>query len=127
MNIRRYRLALERKYTDRVTVKRMGRVKVNGETKQQLVTVYEGQPCRISQKALGINGQTETVNQIAYDTKLFIAPELEIKQGDTLTVTRGRNIAAGWEAVAPGREYKAGEPFPYETHQEISLQRKDTA
>lgn len=117
MNIRRYRLALERTYTDRLTVQRIEKVKVNGETKQRLVTVYEQQPCRISQKTLGTNGQTESVNRIAYETKLFIAPELEIKQGDTLTVTRGPLT----------RTYTAGEPFLYESHQEISIQRKTEA
>ncbi|MDN4069260.1 ABC transporter ATP-binding protein [Paenibacillus vini] len=127
MNVRRYRLNLERTYTDRVIVKRMDKVKVNGETKQQLITVYDQQPCRLSQKVLGANGQTETVNKITYDTKLFIAPELEIKQGDTLKVTRGRNTTTGWEAIAPGREYKAGEPFIYESHQEISIQRDGNA
>ncbi|MNI47652.1 hypothetical protein D3C73_1021830 [compost metagenome] len=117
MNIRRYRLAIERTYTDRMTVQRVEKVKVNGETKQQLVTVFEQQPCRISQKTLSANGQTESVNKIAYETKLFTSPELEIKQGDTLTVTRG-NIT---------RKYTAGEPFPYESHQEISIQREDKA
>lgn len=117
MNIRRYRLALERTYADRVTVQRVEKVKVNGETKQQLVTVFEQRPCRISQKTLGTNGQTESVNNIAYETKLFIAPELEIRQGDTLTVTRGEFT----------RTYTAGEPFPYSSHQEISIQRKDEA
>lgn len=117
MNIRRYRLALERTYTDRLTVQRIEKVKVNGETKQHLVTVYTDQPCRISQKSLGTNGQTESVNRIAYETKLFLAPELEIKQGDTLTVTRGHIT----------RTYTAGEPFPYPSHQEISIQRKTEA
>lgn len=117
MNIRRYRKALEKMYTDRVKVQRYEKTKVNGETKKQLVTVYEQQPCRISQKTLAANGQTETINKIAYDTKLFIAPELDIKQGDTLTVTRGRI----------SHSYTAGEPFPYETHQEISLDREDKA
>lgn len=117
MNIRRYRLALERMYTDRVTVQRVEKVKVSGETKQQLVTVYTDQPCRISQKSLGTNDQTESVNNIAYETKLFAAPELEIKQGDTLTVTRGQIT----------RTYTAGEPFPYPSHQEISIQRKTEA
>ncbi len=117
MNIRRYRLALERTYTDRVTVQRVEKVKVNGETKQRTVVVYTDQPCRISQKTLGTNDQTESVNHIAYETKLFAAPELEIKQGDTLTVTRGQLT----------RTYTAGEPFMHESHQEISIQRKTEA
>ncbi|GJM73001.1 hypothetical protein HMSSN036_52170 [Paenibacillus macerans] len=91
------------------------------------VPVYSDQACRISQKALGRNGQTEAQNDIAYETKLFIAPELEIKQGDMLEVTRGRITAAGWEPIAATRKYTSGEPFIYPTHQEVSLERKEWA
>lgn len=117
INYARHRRKLEKTYEDRVTVQRIEKVKVNGETKQQLVGVYEQQPCRISQKTLGTNGQTESTNNTMYETKLFIAPELEIKQGDSLTVSRGQVT----------REYTAGESFVYASHQEISIQRKDKA
>ncbi|MNV23493.1 hypothetical protein D3C71_1145060 [compost metagenome] len=119
MNIRRYRKALERTYTDRVTAQRNGKYTdpVTHETRLGLYQVYADKPCRISQKSLGSNGQTETVNNIAYEIKLFAAPELDIKQGDKLTVTRGRVT----------RIFTAGEPFPYPTHQEISLGREAKA
>ncbi|MNW55131.1 hypothetical protein D3C74_327770 [compost metagenome] len=78
---------------------------------------YTDQPCRISQKALGTNGQTESTNNITYETKLFISPDIEVKQGDLIEVTRGSQL----------RSYTAGEPFPYPSHQEIILQRKDKA
>lgn len=82
-----------------------------------LAPIYTDQACRISQKALGTNGQSEAQNDIRYETKLFIAPELEIKQGDEVIVTRGTVT----------RKYQAGEPFPYPSHQEVSLQRKGRA
>lgn len=114
----KHRQRLETMYTDKVTVFRHQKIKKpNGETKLEPVPVYENQPCRISQKALAVNGQTEAHNQIAYETKLFLAPELEIKQGDKLEVTRGSTV----------RSYTAGEPFLYPTHQEVILQRKDKA
>ncbi|MBE6787762.1 MAG: ABC transporter ATP-binding protein, partial [Ruminococcaceae bacterium] len=48
---------------------------------------------------------------------LFIAPELEIKQGDVVEVTHfGRT-----------HKYIAGEPFVYSTHQEILLDREENA
>lgn len=119
MTYRTHRRAIERLYEDRATISRHMEYEDPNtkETKQGLVPVYENQPCRISQRALAANAQTETVNPIAYETKLFIAPELEIKQGDVVEVTRG----------GVTRKYTAGEPFLYPTHQEVSIQRDDEA
>jgi len=119
MKLERHRRAIERMYTDRATIYRHVQVKdpITKETKLVPQPVYVDQPCRISQRALATNKQTEAQNNIAYETKLFIAPELEIRQGDLLEVTRG-NVT---------RRYTAGEPFPYSTHQEVSLQRKEWA
>lgn len=124
MSVSRYRRAIERMYTDRCTISRHQSVKdpVTKETKQVPQPVYEDQPCRISQRALGTNGQTEAQNNIAYETKLFIAPELEIRQGDVIEVVRGEVTRGGVM-----RRYTAGEPFVYSTHQEVSLQRKGWA
>ncbi|OMF05729.1 ABC transporter ATP-binding protein [Paenibacillus amylolyticus] len=105
-------------YEDLVTVRRYGDIDLpSGETVPGEYPVHTAVPCRISQKALGTNGQTESVNNIAYETKLFISPLVEIKQGDKCSVTRDSLT----------REYTAGEPFLYPTHQEISLQREDKA
>lgn len=119
MNLSRHRRTIERMYTDLVTIFRYQQVKdpVTKETKLVLQPIYTDQPCRISQRTLGQNNQTEAQNEIAYETKLFIAPELEIQQGDMLEVTRGTVT----------RKYTAGEPFTYSTHQEISIQRKEWA
>lgn len=112
-----YRAALELTYEDAGVIKRWEKTKVNGETKFDWVLKLADVPCRISQKALATNGQTETVNQIAYETKLFISPDIEVLQGDLIEVMRGSQM----------RMYTAGEPFPYPTHQEISLQRREKA
>jgi hypothetical protein len=119
MNIERHRRAIERMYTDRATIYRHVPVKdpVKKETKLVPQPVCTDQPCRISQRALATNDQIEAQNEIRYETKLFIAPELEIQQGDMLEVTRGTVT----------RKYTAGEPFLYSTHQEISIQRKEWA
>ncbi|AVV56411.1 ABC transporter ATP-binding protein [Paenibacillus glucanolyticus] len=118
MNIRRARKIIEKTYTDRAIIQRYEDYEEGSETKQRLITKYQDEPCRISQTGLARNGQTEAENQIDYDAKLFISPDIEILQGDELEVTR------------KGRKYKftAGEPFPpYSTHQEINLTRKDRA
>lgn len=114
-----HRQAIEQLYEDRATIKRYMEYEdpITKETKHGLQTIYEHKPCRISQRALGTNNQTETVNQIAYETKLFISPDLEIRQGDVIEVKRGTVT----------RTYTTGEPFLYPTHQEVSLQREDEA
>lgn len=105
-------------YEDRATISRHMEIeKPSGETVEALAPIYTDQPCRISQKSLGSNDQTEAQNQIQYEIKLFISPELDIRQGDAIEVARGSVI----------RTYTAGEPFLYPTHQEISLQRKEYA
>ncbi|EHQ92145.1 hypothetical protein [Desulfosporosinus youngiae] len=118
INYKRHRRAIEKLYEDTCTVSRMIDVKKpSGETRQELQSVHIDQKCKLSQKSLASNQQTESTNNILYETKLFIAPELEIKQGDTLVVTHcGRTL-----------KFTTGEPFVYGSHQEISLQREDKA
>ncbi|MDU5141068.1 MAG: ABC transporter ATP-binding protein [Paenibacillus dendritiformis] len=115
--LRLYRSVLETNYTDRMTIFRMQDGKRGGETVLTLEEVSVSLPCRISQTGLAKNQQTSVQNDIRYDAKLFCAPEWDIRQGDTIDVTRG----------ARTRRYIAGEPFPYDTHQEVGLQRKDRA
>ncbi|MGK5512048.1 DUF6093 family protein [Brevibacillus formosus] len=119
INYKRHRKQIERLYEDKCTIYRYEKETDpdTEETIQKPVAIYTDQPCRISQKALGTNNQSEAQNDIKYETKMFIAPELEIKQGDMVEATRG--------GVA--RKYEAGEPFPYPTHQEVSIQRKEWA
>ncbi|ARF70348.1 ABC transporter ATP-binding protein [Paenibacillus larvae subsp. pulvifaciens] len=105
-------------YEDIATIRRYEDVdKPNGSTKNEPVIIYRDQPCHISQKALGVNNQKDAQNNIAYETKLFISPELDIHQGDVVEIKRG----------TLSREFTAGEPFPYPTHQEVALQRKGYA
>lgn len=114
----KHRQAVERLYEDRATIKRYGETELpSGETVQAFAVVYADQPCRLSQKSLASDGQTDAANTISYDTKLFISPELDVRQGDVVEVTRlGRTLA-----------FTAGEPFLYPTHQEASLHREDKA
>lgn len=120
MNLRRYRKAVERNYTDRLTLERpvQGK-KANGVTRanEEWQVLYENVPCRISQKALSSNRQTDTTNDIDYEIKLFIAPETDIRQGDRCTVNRDGVL----------RVLIAGEPFPYPSHLEVSMQREGKA
>lgn len=113
-----HRRMVERLYEDRATIRRFAEEETPwGETRLVEQVVYQDVPCRISQRVLGTNNQSETVNQVSYETKLFLSPDIEIKQGDIIEVTR--------QGIT--REYTAGEPFIYKTHQEISLQRRENA
>ena len=119
INYKRHRRQIERLYEDVCTIYRHGKGTDpdTGETVLKPIPLYTDQHCHISQKTLGTNNQTDAQNNIQYETKLFIAPELEIKQGDMIEATRG----------GVTRKYEAGEPFLYPSHQEISIQRKEWA
>ncbi|MEC0310179.1 ABC transporter ATP-binding protein [Paenibacillus lautus] len=122
INYRRYRRQIERTYEDSATISRYTKKKdpVSKEEKQVLEPIQEDQACKLSQTGLPRTGQTEDANNLEYDAKLFIAPELEIKQGDVIAVTR--------KATGRAESYTAGEPFPpYQSHQEVNLTRRDWA
>lgn len=91
---------------------------VTKETKLVPKIKYENQPCKVSKQSLSKNNQTDTVNKIIYELKLFIAPELEINQGDTIEVTN---------RFGDKEIYKAGEGFSYNTHQEVILSKESKA
>ncbi|BBI32039.1 ABC transporter ATP-binding protein [Cohnella abietis] len=116
----KHRAAIEKLYEDKAKIIRYTNAEdpVSKKTRKQLTVICTDEPCRLSQTGLTKNGQTEAQNNIASESKLFISPELEIRQGDEIEVTKG----------GVTRKYQAGEPFPpYPTHQEVSLQRKDKA
>lgn len=128
INYARHRRALERLYTDRATIERQQEVvKPNKATINEPVIAYADQPCRISQTGLPRDGQTEAQNDVDYLAKLFVSPDIEILQGDTITVQRGYLSEGQWTPLGAARSYQAGEPFLYPTHQEISLHREDYA
>lgn len=91
---------------------------ITKETKLVSKIKYENKSCRISKQSLSKNNQTDIVNQIVYELKLFISPELDINQGDTIEVTN---------RFGDKEIYKAGEGFPYNTHQEIILSKESKA
>lgn len=94
---------------------------ITKETKTGInpVPKYEKQPCKVSKESLSKNNQTDTINQISYELKLFISPEININQGDEIEVTN--------RTLSITTKYKAGEGFPYNTHQEVILNKEDKA
>lgn len=91
---------------------------ITKETKLITKIKYENKPCRISKQSLSKNTQTDTVNQVVYELKLFICQDLDINQGDIVEVTN---------KFGEKETYRAGEGFPYNTHQEVILSKEDKA
>ncbi|MNW41161.1 hypothetical protein D3C74_182900 [compost metagenome] len=123
INYNKYRAVIEQMYEDTTTISRLvdlGKDPIKREKIEGRQEIHVDQPCKLSQTSLAKNGQTEAQNDIHYNAKLFIAPELEIMQGDLIAVTR--------KATGRVEKYVAGKPFPpYPSHQEINLTVKDWA
>ncbi|RXI38718.1 hypothetical protein DP129_10890 [Clostridium tetani] len=121
INYKGYRKAVESLYDCTCNIicgKEKVKDPVTKETKIVPKIKYENQPCKVSKQSLSKNNQTDTVNQIVYELKLFISPELEIKQGDIIEVTN---------QFGNKESYKAGEGFKYNTHQEVILSKESKA
>ncbi|MEK4854794.1 hypothetical protein NST04_33500 [Paenibacillus sp. FSL H7-0756] len=119
-NIPAERAAIESTYEGLCAVFEMQNVKdsVTGKTRQQPVPVLIDEPCALSQSSLPAATQTVTADQINYDAKLFISPDVVVKPGSRITVLQN------------GMEFKgeqAGKPFRYATHQEIKLREVKNA
>jgi hypothetical protein len=113
-NIPAERAAIESTYEGLCTVSEMKDEKdpVSGKTRQQPVIALLNEPCALSQSSLPATTQTVTVNQVSYDAKLFISPDVTIKSGSRITVVQNGMVFEGEQA---------GKPFRYPTHQEIKL------
>lgn len=82
------------------------------------VPIHENIPCKLSKKTISAADGGEIANTIKYEPVLFINPDIEMKAGSKIVITQ--------HGVT--RQFKrSGEPFVYDTHQEIVLQRTDTA
>ncbi|MEC0171658.1 ABC transporter ATP-binding protein [Paenibacillus graminis] len=108
------RAALESTYEGLATVTEKKDVKdpATGKTRQQPVVVLADEPCALSQTSLPAATQTMTADQINYDAKLFISPDVSIKPGSRIKVLQNGMVFEGEQT---------GKAFRYATHQEIKL------
>ena len=82
-------------------------------TRQTEVTVLENQPCKLSFEKLDAANQTEAGAAIVQGAKLFLAPEIKVKEGSKIVVTQ----------FGETHEYScSGDPAVYPSHQEIMLE-----
>jgi len=111
-----HRKAIERNYKGLMWVKEFKSVEVDGETLQELVMVHEEIPCYL-QRSQNKKVSSDGINlEINYDLKIMCAPEVKIKPGSHIRVEQS------------GMKYSfenTGEPFIYETHQELMAKRGD--
>ena len=109
------RKAIESTYTGICTVSEYQSVKdeKTGITRQRDVVVAERLPCRLSFESKTAAMPSETVSAVAQVVRLFIAPEITVKNGSKVTVTQN-GITTEYAA--------SGVPAVYITHQEIMLE-----
>lgn len=79
------------------------------------VTTLLSQPCRVSFKNVSTSGDGNT-SAITQEIKLFISPDITIKEGSKINVTQNGVKTAYANSGVPAR---------YETHQEITLKLFD--
>ena len=109
------RAALEATYEDTAVISRMGTKQVGAIDKMAPAPVYSGIRCALSRKS-DSSRQTAAQQDVEYDCVLFAAPELDVKPGDGVAVSRF-GAEEQFEAV--------GRPARYATHQEIFLKGRD--
>ena len=85
----------------------------NKRTENKEVVVLEKEPCRVSYETISNTSETEMQNNTSQKIKLFIAPEIVIKEGSKIVVRKGNSIEIFENSGIPAR---------YDTHQEIILE-----
>lgn len=104
-------------YFDKVTISgQVPYTKPNGATAFKPGIKVEDISCAVSKKDVANVNQTDTTNNIQYNSILFCAPDTPIASGDNVEVTFENGTK---------RKYEAGEPFYYVSHLEVPLLRKE--
>ncbi len=108
------RKAIEEAYSGMATVTE--RKKIRDErtkiTKEVPVIVLEDQPCKLSYETLQAASDSGLVSAVTQVTKLFISPDVSIREGSKITVVQN--------GVTDDYAF-SGIPAVFPTHQEIVL------
>lgn len=108
------RKAIEKMYVHTCTIVIKDKVKQKDySTKLVDKVLIEDQPCRISFSAISTVNESSHSGLKQQTIKLFIAPEINIKEGSKIIVNHD-----GIESLFS----KSGVPAVYPTHQEINLE-----
>lgn len=109
---------LEMTYFDICTIKR--KVKIENEetgvTSSELKIIAENVKCALSKKDSVVSVLKEDgAGKIASNNQLFINPNADIKEGDTVEVVSMSKVSV----------YLASKPFPYPSHSEVFITEKE--
>ena len=107
---------LESTYFDKCTIKRKEKIKNpnTGVTETKEVIIAEDVKCALSKKdiqTMSVDG----VGALAFSHLLFLNPNINLQEGDTVEVTR-----MGKKSI-----YLASKPFYYSSHSETLLSYKE--
>jgi hypothetical protein len=120
MNIAAVRTSIESLYEDRCTIYELASIqdpetKITNQTEQEVAT---DQPCRLSFQKLSAALDSPPGAVVGQTIKLFLSPDITVKPGSKIAVTRNGSIM---------QFISSGLPAVYSTHQEILLQAKGWA
>lgn len=112
------RKAIESRYEGLCTISINETIRVKGVTKTVETVVYEDLPCRLSYQSVQTSTDSDTKATAYQEIRLFIAPEIEIKEGAKITVTQHGKT---------NKYRRSGKPLVYSNHQEILLEILETS
>lgn len=115
VNISKARTAIESLYFDTATIIEYQHVvdPEDGSTNVEEVVVHENVPCKVNHVITGHATDRDAADELFLVSKLFLSPEIEIKAGSKIIVTRN-----GVSTL-----YKnSGEPARCMNHQEIKIE-----
>lgn len=120
MNIAAVRAGIESLYEDRCAIYELAatqdpETKITSQAEQEVVT---DQPCRLSFQKLSSALESPPAAAVGQTIKLFLAPDITVKPGSKIAVTRNGSIM---------QFISSGLPAVYPTHQEILLQAEGWA
>ena len=109
---------LESTYFDKCTIKRKVKAKNEntGVTETKEVIIVEDVKCALSKKDVQTMS-SDGVGKLAFSHLLFLNPNIDIQEGDTVEVTTMGKISI----------YLASKPFYYSSHSETLLSYKERA
>ena len=114
MNLTMARKHIEKLYIDTCSVFEYQKVKDENThiSSMQEVMVYENIPCKVSYQTIKQSGEGVS-SALLLSCKIILAPDIDIKPGSKILVTRNGETTA----------YKnSGEPARHINHQEIMLE-----
>lgn len=110
----KFRAAIESAYTGVCDIIEYTQTTDSSEiTRQTLSKTAENVPCRLSYTSKSAAVPNDTVATVAQGVKLFLSPDITVREGSIITVTQ--------DGIT--REYRSsGTPAVWLTHQEIMLE-----